>query len=208
MRSQLRTRVNSDVRRLYIMKAFILLFLLVTVGFSDSAVNQSQEPKSQGTPLAFKQLGPKRSGPRTSFSVVCGILDRRRMVIRDRETLADVWKQIYSAPTSFSLTPEGKSIPTLPPPPPQIDFSRSMLLIVTMGSKPTGGYAIIVDGIYEHGDQLEVVVRNVSPGRNCGTFQSMTAPVDIVELEKREGAVTFRDLDIATDCNQTRPLAL
>jgi hypothetical protein len=33
----------------------------------------------------------------------------------------------------------------------------------------------------------------------------MTAPVDIVELEKREGSVTFRDLDIATDCNETRP---
>jgi hypothetical protein len=80
-----------------------------------------------------------------------------------------------------------------------------MLLVVTMGSEPTSGYAIIVDGVYEHGNQLEVVVRNVSPGRSCGTFQSMTAPVDIVELEKREGSVTFRDLDIATDCNQTRP---
>ncbi len=187
------------------MKAFILLLLLVQVGFSDSAVNQSQEQKSQGTPLAFNQLGPKRSGPRTSYSVVCGILDRRRTVIRDRETLADVWKQIYSAPISFSLTREGKPIPTLPPPPPQIDFSRSMLLVVTMGSEPTSGYAIIVDGVYEHGNQLEVVVRNVSPGRSCFTLQYMTAPVDIVELEKREGSVTFRDLDIATDCNQTRP---
>jgi hypothetical protein len=187
------------------MKAFILLFLLVSVGFSDSAVNRSQEPKSQGTPLALNQLGPKRSGSRTSYSVVCGILDRRRMVIRDRETLADVWKQIYSGPISFSLIPEGKPIPALPPPPPQIDFSRSMLLVVTMGSEPTSGYAIIVDGVYEHGNRLEVVVRNVSPGRSCGTFQSMTAPVDIVELEKREGLVIFRDLDIVTDCSQTRP---
>jgi hypothetical protein len=68
------------------MKALILLFLVVTVVVSDSAVDLSQEVKPQGTPLAIVQLGPKRSGPRTSYAVVSGFRDRRRMVIRDRET--------------------------------------------------------------------------------------------------------------------------
>ncbi len=77
------------------MKALILLFMFVTVMVSDSAVDLSQEVKPQGTPLAIEQLGPKRSGPRTSYAVVSGVLDRRRMVIRDRETWVDVWKQIY-----------------------------------------------------------------------------------------------------------------
>src|SRR6267143_1726111 len=183
-----RRRVNSNVRRLYIMKALILLFLFATVTVSESAVDLSQEVRPQGTPLATVQLGPRRSGPRTSYAVVSGVSDRRRMVIRDRETWADVWKQIYSGPMSFTLGPGGEMVPNLPPPAPPIDFSHNMLLVVTMGSEPTGGYAIVVDGVYEHANQLEVVVRNVSPGRSsCITFPSVTQPVDIVEIEKREG---------------------
>jgi len=185
------------------MKALILLFLFATVLVSDSAVDLSQEVKPQGTPLAIVQLGPKRSGPRTSYVVVSGVWDRRRMVIRDRETWADVWKQIYSGPRSFTLGPGGETIPNLPPPVPQIDFSHNMLLVVTMGPEPNGG-EIVVDGVYEHANQLEVVVRNVSPGRSCFTFQVEAQAVDIVELEKREGSVVFRDVDIVTDCSQMR----
>jgi len=185
------------------MKALILFFLVVTVVVSNSAVDLSQEVKPQGTPLAIVQLGPKRSGPRTSYAPVCGIGDRRRMVIRDRETWGDVWKQIYSRPISFSwMGPGGERVPTVPSTPPEIDFSRNMLLVVTMGSQPNGGYAITVDGVYEQANQLEVVVRNVSPGRSCFTIQMGTSPVDIVALEKREGSVIFRDLDMVTDCNQ------
>jgi len=196
--------VNSAARRRYIMKALILLFLVATVIPSDSTVDLSQEVKPQGTPLAIVQLGPKRSGPRTSYAVVSGVGDRRRMVVRDRETLDDVWKQINSGPMSYSLGPGGEKVPNLPPPAPQIDFSHNMLLVVTMGSKPTSGYDIVVDGVYEHANQLEVVVRNVSPGRSCFTLQYMTQPVDIVEVEKREGSVVFRDVDIVTDCSQMR----
>jgi len=80
-----------------------------------------------------------------------------------------------------------------------------MVLVVTMGSEPNGGYGIVVDGIYEHANQLEVVVRNTSPGRVCFTAQIVVQPADVVELEKREDSVIFRDVDTMTDCSQTRP---
>jgi hypothetical protein len=186
------------------MKSLTLLFLFATVMISDSAVDQSQEVKPQGTPLTIVQLGPRRSGARTSYAVVSGFRDRRRMVIRDRETWAEVWKQTYSGPISFSWTgPGSEKVPNLPPPVPLIDFSHNMLLVVTMGSKPNSG-EIVVDGVYEHANQLEVVVRNVSPGRSCFTNQVESQPVDIVEVEKREGSVVFRDVDIVTDCSQMR----
>lgn len=189
-----------------LMKALILLFLSLPVVFSESAADVFQDPRPQGTPLTITQLGPKRSGPRTSYSPVCGIRDRRRMVIRDRETWGDVWKQIYSSPISFSwMGPGTERVVKLPPPLPEIDFSRNMLLVVTMGDEPNGGYDITVDGVYEHANQLEVVVRNVSPGRGCFTTQNVPQPVDIVELEKREASVIFRDLNIVRDCSQTRP---
>jgi hypothetical protein len=128
------------------------------------------------------------------------------MVIRDRETWGDVWKQIYSSPISFSwMGPGTERVDKVPPPPPEIDFSRNMLLVVTMGDEPNGGYDITVDGVYEHANQLEVVVRNVAPGRSCFTTQNVPQPVDIVQVEKRDESVIFRDLDIVRDCSQTRP---
>ena len=184
------------------MKPFTLLFLFVTVLFPDSPV--PQEPKPQGTPLAFSQLGPKRSGPRTSYAGGCGIWDRRRMVIRDRETWGDVWKQLNVGHFVMGPAPGRELLPSLPPLP-EIDFSRKMLLVVTMGMEPTSGYAITVDGVYEQANQLQVIVGNVSPGSSCFTFQSATEPVDIVELDKRDGSLIFRDIDIVTDCKQTRP---
>jgi hypothetical protein len=185
------------------MKALILC-LFATVMVSDSAVDLSQEVKPQGTPLAIVPLGPKRSGPRSSYAVVSGFRDRRRMVIRDRETWGYVWKQIYDGPMSFSWTgPGSEKVPNLPPPLPEIDFTHNMLLVVTMGSERNGG-EIVVDGVYEHANQLEVVVRNVSPGRNCFTAQVESQAVDIVEVEKREGFVVFRDVDVVTDCSQMR----
>jgi len=187
------------------MKALIFLFLLVTVVGSKSAVDVSQEVKPQGTPVAFSQLGPKRSGPRTSYINISGFSDRRRMVIRDRKTWGDVWKQINSGAVSFRIPGPGQEPVLNVAPLPEIDFSRNMVLVVTMGSEPNGGYGIVVDGVYEHANQLEVVVRNISPGRNCITAQVGLQPADIVELEKREGPVVFRDVDIVTDCSQTRP---
>jgi hypothetical protein len=185
------------------MKPFTLLFVFVTVLFPDSRV--PQEPKPQGTPVAFSQLGPKRPGPRNSYILISGFSDRRRMVIRDRETWGDVWKQIHSGTVSFSIPGPGREPVFNVAPLPEIDFSRNMVLVVTMGSQSNGGYWIVVDGVYEHANQLEVVVRNVSPGRNCFTAQVVTQAADIVELPKREGSVVFRDVDIVTDCSQTRP---
>ena len=190
------------------MKALILFLLLLTVLFSNSAVDvsQSQEVKAQGTPLPIVQLGPRRSGPHTSYIANSGFPDRRRMVIRDRPTWAEVWRQMHSGNVSFSYSgPGSEPVISVPPPLPEIDFFRNMVLVVTMGSEPTGGYAIVIDGVYERANQLEVVVRNISPGRNCFTFPAATRPADIVELVRREGSVVFRDIDTVTDCSQTQP---
>jgi hypothetical protein len=194
--------VNFAVRQFCLMKFFTLFFVFVTVLFPDFRIPQEQGP--QGTPVAFSQLGPRRPGPRTSYILISGISDRRRMVIRDRETWRDVWKQIHSGAVSFSIPGPGREPVLNLSPLPEIDFSGNMVLVVTMGSQPNGGYWIVVDGVYEHGNELEVVVRNVSP-RNCFTAQIVTQAADIVQLPKREGSVVFRDVNSVTDCSQTRP---
>jgi hypothetical protein len=169
-------------------------FALVLIGFPGrSALPVGQDTTSQGTPIPMTQLGPKRSGPRSSFTNESGIWDERRMVIRDRETWFDVWKRINSP------GPTRAPYPTMLPLP-EIEFSRDMLLVVTMGARPAARYAIIVDAVSERAKQIEIVVRNVSPGLGCIETQSLTQPVDIVQLQKREGSIVFRDLEVVTQC--------
>ena len=172
----------------------LLLFFLFMVGPSGcSALQANQEISHQGTLVPVTQLGPKRSGPRWSFTDMSGIWEARRMVISDREAWLDVWKRIHSPdPTHGPYS----NLPPLP----EIDFAREMLIVVALGSRPTGSYGIIVDGAYEREKQLEIVVRSMSPGKGCFTTQAFTQPVDIVRLVKTKLPVVFRETEIVNEC--------
>jgi hypothetical protein len=116
------------------------------------------------------------------------------VVIRDRDAWLDVWKRIHRLDPNRGPHPE-------PPPLPEIDFSREMIVVAAMGARPTSGYAIVIDGAYayDRNYRLEVVVRSVE-NRNCAAFQVMTAPVDIVRLPRTERFVVFREVEVVPDC--------
>ena len=108
-------------------------------------------------------------------------------MIRDRDAWLELWKQLSSR--QFR-----------PPPLPEIDFSREMLIVVAMGERNTGGFSIIVDGVYERDKKLEVVVKSTSPGKNCMLSQAFTQPVDIIRVQKSDYPVVFRETNVSNDC--------
>lgn len=168
---------------------FVFLVVVLISCFGFSLLKAGQEGANAGTPVPITPLREQcdSCGPRHSFEVYTGITDRQRIVIRDREAWRDVWKRIYSLMS-----------PT--PPLPEVDFSKEMLVVVSLGGRGTGGYAIIIDGACERDDKLEVTVRSVSPGKNCMTTQALTAPVDIVRVPKTQRSVVFRENEIVHDC--------
>lgn len=165
-----------------------LFIMLLASVCSYSDVQRTQDTAYQGTPLSVTQLGPKRSGARWSFMDVSGIGNRLRMVIRDDDTWRETWKQIH-----YGGSPEL-------PPLPEVDFSREMIILVALGGRPTGSYGIIIEGAYERADRLEVLVRSVSPGKDCVVTQMITAPIDIVRLPKTSQSVSFRETEIVHEC--------
>ena len=169
------------------MKLVLSLFMFLIACASISVPNANQDTKKEGTPVPFTELDPKRPGPRRSFAYGSGILKPLRMVIRNRDAWLKIWEQLSS-----------QQQPS--PPLPEIDFSREMLIVVAMGQRNTGGFSIIVDGVYERDKKLEVVVKSTSPGQNCGTFQALTQPVDIIRLQKSDHSVVFRETDVTNDC--------
>ena len=165
---------------------FFLMFVLI--GFSGHSILQAgQEGANRGKPVPITRL-VTRSGPPSSFTYNSGIGDALRIVIRDNEAWREMWKRIH-----YPVFPS-------PPPLPEIDFSREIVVVVGLGTRPSSGYGIIIDGAYEQDNLLEVLVRTVSPGKNCINLTVMTQAVDIVRLAKTQSAVVFRDTEVVRDC--------
>jgi hypothetical protein len=167
-----------------------LFVLLLLIGFPGLHVlRATQEFDPQQKPVPLTPLGPKRSGPRTSFSG-SQIKDPFRVVVRSRDEWLAVWKTLYQIIPSNGPYPD----------PPEIDFSREMLIVAAMGQRPTSGYAIIIDSAYEQSDRLEVVVTSVITIKCGGVYTSVTSPIDIVRLPKLERPVVFRELEVVPAC--------
>ncbi|HZI86402.1 MAG TPA: protease complex subunit PrcB family protein [Pyrinomonadaceae bacterium] len=169
----------------------LMLFLISIPGLQ--VRRATQEVAYQGKPVPVTQLGPKRAGARTSYSG-SNFKDPFRLVVRDRDAWHDVWKGIYQHHPSNGPYPE----------PPEVDFSREMVIVAAMGQRPTSGYEIIIDGAYERDDRLEVVVKSVVNVKCFGVFPTVTSPLDIVRLPKIERPVVFHEIGVVPDCKLKR----
>ncbi len=119
---------------------------------------------------------------------ISGITDRRRVVLRTEQEWEAFWNEFVA---NLSPAPER----------PAIDFATQMVLVATMGSRNTGGYAIAVEGVFEGPDNLLVRVLESSPGSSCVTPQVLTAPATAVSFARSELAVEFEDAAIVHECN-------
>ena len=148
-------------------------------------------PKSvcRGKPVAVSLLerpyGLKLYGRRTSY-LRGGISERARLVIRGRAEFNELWNRIMSTMSDK-------------PPLPEVDFSREMLIVASMGQQPDP-YEIIIDSACELDNQLEVLVRSTKflPGGAYVGLLPETA--DIVRVPKTDLPVIFRETAFTSDC--------
>jgi protease stability complex PrcB-like protein len=83
---------------------------------------------------------------------------------------------------------------------PRIDFERRMVIVATMGSRPSTGFSIAIDSVVARGPAVEVHVVLSSAGSLCVQGAAMTNPVDIVEVPKSFAVVVFRDRHVTVEC--------
>ncbi|MEJ0098696.1 MAG: protease complex subunit PrcB family protein [Pseudomonadota bacterium] len=81
--------------------------------------------------------------------------------------------------------------------PPTIDFTQEVAYFATLGSRPSTGYGISVEGLRRAsnrdaaGDALEVDIGVFSPGPGCFNAAVMTAPYVIISIPR---AAVSRDV--------------
>lgn len=77
-------------------------------------------------------------------------------------------------------------------PRPAVDFARSTVVGVFLGSRPTAGYGVEITGIARDGDNLVVTYREAQPGRSAMVGQVLTMPFHLVRLERHAGPIQFK----------------
>lgn len=147
-------------------------------------------PTASGDP-ASDQLAELVAATQVSDSVIVpltsGIPDRRRLVVRSESEWTALWRE-----ATANLSPA--------PAVPQFDFASEMLLVATMGARPSGGYAIAVDSVYARGGTLHAVVRETSPDRACLVTAAITTPVVAVRVARSGAPVEFTNRSAVHIC--------
>lgn len=153
----------------------VLLFALGCSG--------ATELPTGGAPLPVTRLRDASQ----AFTSYSGMRQSRRLVIRDDATWASAWATIWS-----SVTPA----PALP----AVDFTHDMVVVASLGERPSGGYGISVDSAKSTGSGVSVFVGTASPGSHCVLTAAFTQPVDVARLPRLDAPVRFHDVATVHDC--------
>jgi hypothetical protein len=139
-----------------------------------------------GTATALFLAGCQTSGPSHAFTwrslskgLVSGLTTPRHVVIRDEASYLKLWAEHAANSNLMAL-------------PPNVDFTREMVIAVAMGIRPTGGYLIEVVDVQLRGRSLRVLVGEREPRPGTLQIQQETQPYQFIALPMVTGRVEFR----------------
>jgi hypothetical protein len=98
----------------------------------------------------------------------CNILTRVSYVIEDVDSWSTLWTNMWNV---------GTYLPEVP----FVNFTSEVVFAVFLGEFYTGGYSATITRITLSEDGLEVHVREVHPGSNCGVTMAFTQPYCVVK---------------------------
>ena len=100
----------------------------------------------------------------------------RQVVIRSIDEWRTLWKEHGAAAL------------------PVVDFSKSMVVGVFIGSRPTAGYRVDIVGVRKEGATVVVEYRETAPAPDAMVAQMLTSPFHLVSLPRTDGTFQFRKL--------------
>lgn len=140
---------------------------------------------SPGRALDVTRLTP--GGTPVHYS---GLSDPLRLAVFDAPTFADAWGRAFA-----NHDPK--------PPVPEVDFETDFVVVVALGERSSGGYAIEVAGAREEGGGVVIGILATSPGKGCPVTLAMTQPLDIVKVKRPSPGTptaSFTEKQVVTNC--------
>jgi len=137
----------------------------------------------RSAPVSIARL---REGP-TAFSSYAGIRDPIRTVIRDSTAWRRIWERINR--------------PFMPAPSlPVIDFDREMIVVASLGTRPSGGYDVVIDGAEQDSTGIQISIRVATPAAGCPVSAVTTQPIDLARIAASDQPVRFREQNVVVAC--------
>ena len=137
------------------------------------------ESRAQGY-VSFTVLGQSPTSVQVKTS--------ERIVIESE----DEWKSFYRSATQHILPP---------PPIPAIDFKSQTVLVATAGTKSSVGYDIMIKGVFEGMEIVDVQVLEINRS-TCGNLQALTYPSTIITVPKIGKPFRFRTKEATFECGK------
>ena len=182
--------------------AAVLTAAACTVSPSPAARASASSAAPSGTPAANVRdvvsasahpdsVDPMSDQPQSSFHRMLtqkssGFDEPAELVIRNRAALESAWARLFDQV-------QGN-------PAPAVDFTRETVLLVALGRRSSGGYAVRVDAVTRRGESAVVRYTVTSPGPGCMSTQALTSPVEVVRTTRLSGAVRFARRDLEQRC--------
>ncbi|HET9423950.1 MAG TPA: protease complex subunit PrcB family protein [Gemmatimonadaceae bacterium] len=151
----------------------------------------AQQPREAATTVREKPpaglIRFRESGE--GFAQFSGIPDSLRIVIRDAESWREYWTAIHR--------------PFVPAPAlPEVDFTREMVVLAAMGSRPSGGYAVRIDHAMADSARVILRIRSMIPGSGCAVPAVLTQPLDMARIPATTRVIGFVEHVERIDCSR------
>jgi hypothetical protein len=135
--------------------------------------------------LALLQSDPQPKGETVSFTIIdkgpgSGFQVPQELFVSSLKDWVDTW-----------ATRQGSATPKRPHP--AVEFDKEVVLVATLGSKNTGGYAIEITRIIKTKDDIQVFVKRTAPAEGAKSATMLTSPFVLARMKKPDRPVTFVD---------------
>lgn len=107
--------------------------------------------------------------------------DAKFIIAQEPSIVADFYKELNTTISPAYAVPE-------------IDYSKEQLLLLCMGQKHTGGYAIEVTDMVKEGNTLTVLVKETTPEPGAMVTSVLTNPFCIVKMPHTDDKIVFKRL--------------
>ena len=107
-----------------------------------------------------------------------GVQEPLQVAIRTREE----WVAFWARHTRAQVQP-----PSAPP----VDFSREMLVGISLGERATGGYEVEITKVERGDSELRVHYRSKSPDPGAMVTQARTQPYHLIKLSRDDSPLVF-----------------
>ena len=116
-----------------------------------------------------------------------GMTDSARVAIRNEADWRRTWAQLVG---HLSPTPQQ----------PPVDFTKEMVIVAAMGTRPTAGNMIRIARVGRSSGVTYVDVVSETPASRCKAVRRETAPADVVMVPRIDEPVAFVETQSIRDC--------